>query len=191
MCVFTTSRFVCVCVVSALCERWCENASRRACVSSASNMREICGTYLRCDTSQNDMSQPCYIRATLVQPAGPFLKLRDSRGKKDKEKKNRACLKLCVVALISPKTKEVCPRASAHAIQKVLNPQGGSFHIHWITPASRLWTNTHFCCCIFKAMREKQFTLISILWAINFYKLALQSRNSVCFSGIHRNPQDV
>lgn len=122
---------VCVCVCcSALCERWCENASRGACVSSASNMMEICGTYLQCDTSQNDVSQPCYIRATLAQPAGPFLKHRPYRGKK--KGKNRACLKLCVVTLISPKTKEVCPYASAHAIQEVLNPQGGSCHVHWI-----------------------------------------------------------
>lgn len=65
---------VCVCAsaslcASALCEKWCENASRGACVSSASNMREICGTYLRYDTSQNDMTHPCYIWLIKLQPA--------------------------------------------------------------------------------------------------------------------------
>lgn len=104
VCVFAT-----VCVVSALCERWCENASRAACVSSASNMRKICGTYLQCDTSQNDMTQPCYTRAIRAQPAGPFLKQRAFQ----KKKKNRACLKLCVVALLNPKKKEVRPHVGA------------------------------------------------------------------------------
>lgn len=32
---------------ASLCEKWCENTSRVACVSSASNMKEICGAYLK------------------------------------------------------------------------------------------------------------------------------------------------
>lgn len=71
---YKSSVCVCVCAsaslcASALCEKWCENASRGACVSSASNMREICGTYLRYDTSQNDMTHPCYIWLIKLQPA--------------------------------------------------------------------------------------------------------------------------
>lgn len=144
--------FATVCVASALCERWCENASRAACVSSASNMRKICGTYLQSDTSQNDMTQPCYTRAMRAQPAGTFLKQRAFQRRKNK--KNRACLKLCVVALLNPKKEEVRPHVSAHGIPKVLNSQGDSCHIHLISlrpfPARYLRTNRSFFffCCV-------------------------------------------
>lgn len=83
---------VCVCV-SALCEKWCENASRGACVSSASNMRKICGTYLQYDTSQNDMTQPCYIWLIQPQPAERLLAQQSS-------KKTGRRLKKCAVTLL-------------------------------------------------------------------------------------------
>lgn len=83
-------RFVCV---SALCEKWCENASRGACVSSASNMRKICGTYLQYDTSQNDMTQPCYIWLIQPQPAEHLLTQQSS-------KKTGPRLKKCTVTLL-------------------------------------------------------------------------------------------
>lgn len=94
------------------------------------------------------------------------------------KKQNRACLKLCVVALLNPKKEEVRPHVSAHGIPKVLNSQGDSCHIHLISlhpfPARYLRTNRFFFLVVFlfKAMREKRFALISTLRAINFYKLA-------------------
>lgn len=73
---------------------------------------------------------------------GLFSSTGPSRGKK--RRNNRACLKLSVVALLGPKKKEVCPHASAHAIQKVLNPQGDSCHIHLKAPVCYLRTNNFF-----------------------------------------------
>lgn len=113
-CVFAT-----VCVASALCERWCENASRAACVSSASNMRKICGTYLQCDTSQNDMTQPCYTRAMQPQPAGTFLKHWAFQKKK---KKKQGLSQVMCSCIIKPKE-----RGSASTCVGARNSESAEF----------------------------------------------------------------